>query len=459
MKLDDTIAAVSTPLGEGAIAIVRMSGPQAIAIADKVFSGKAKLSEASSHSVHHGKIIDPKTGQDFDEVLISMMRAPASYTTEDMVEINCHGGILVTRNILELLLRSGARLATPGEFTKRAFLNGRVDLAQAEAVVDVIRSKANLSLKVALGQLSGGLSKAIGEIRQNLIEALALVEAELDFSDQELEVNARDQALLPLEKAEKIASDLLRGGRIGQQLREGFTVVILGRPNVGKSSLFNAMLKLNRAIVSDIPGTTRDTISEEIELEGIPIRLVDTAGLRASRGRVEKEGVQRARHQMRRADLLLILLDGSEPLCKEDREILKDTERQAGFVVVNKIDLPTVLDKEVLERFARARPTLYTSARRGDGIENLAMAIGNELLNSHGPDLSEPLISKLRHQEALKKVVENAYRAYRGLKKGANEELVAVDLREALSALGEITGEVCNEEILDRIFSQFCVGK
>jgi tRNA modification GTPase len=459
MMLDDTIAAVSTPLGEGAIAIVRMSGPQAIAIADKVFAGKTKLSEASSHSLHHGKVIDPGSGQAFDEVLVSMMRAPATYTAEDMVEINCHGGILVTQKILGLLLETGARLATSGEFTRRAFLNGRMDLAQAEAIVDIIRSKADLSLKIAIGQLSGGLSEAVGEIRKNLLEALALVEAELDFSDQGLEVKARDQALLPLEKAERIASRLLRGGRIGQQLREGFTVVILGRPNVGKSSLFNALLKMDRAIVTDIAGTTRDTISEETEIEGVPVRLVDTAGLHAGCGLVEKEGVRRARNQMDSADLLLVLLDGSEPLCQEDRQILRETEDRTGFVVINKIDLPKALDMEVVESLAAAKLKIYTSAQRGDGLENLARAIGKELLNSQGPDISEPMVSRLRHQEALKRAAENIGRARRGLSKGVSEELVAIDLREALSAVGQITGEVYSEEILDRIFAQFCVGK
>lgn len=459
MVLKDTIAAVSTPVGEGAIAIVRLSGPQAIAIADQVFTGKDELSEAPSHSLHHGRVVDPHAGRLIDEVLVSLMRAPTSYTGEDMVEINCHGGLLITRTILELVLDSGARLATPGEFTKRAFLNGRMDLAQAEAVVDVIRSKADLSLKVALEQLGGELSKDIGEIRQSLVDALALVETELDFSDQELEASAREHALLPLKKAERIATRLLEGARVGQQLREGFTVVIVGRPNVGKSSLFNALLRANRAIVTAIPGTTRDTISEQIDLDGIPLWIVDTAGLHASEGLVEKEGVRRTRLQMDCADLLLVLLDGSEPLQEEDRQILQETEGRKGFVVINKCDLPKVLDFKALHGLQPFRRKFRTSAKKGDGLGDLARAIRRELFNGQGPDLIEPLVSRVRHQEALKSAAENICRARSELATGANEELVAVDLREALSALGQITGETCNEEILNRIFSQFCVGK
>jgi len=459
MVLEDTIAAISTPAGEGAIAIVRMSGPQAIAIADKLFMGKAKLEGAPSHSLHHGRIVDPQNGQFVDDVLVSLMRAPTTYTGDNMVEINCHGGLLVTRKILELTLGSGARLATPGEFTRRAFLNGRMDLAQAEAVVDLIRSKANLSMKVALDQLSGGLSREIGEIRQRIIEALAFVEVELDFSDQELDANARKQALFSLKGAEKSVSRLLRGARIGQQLREGFSVVIIGRPNVGKSSLFNTLLQTSRAIVTHIPGTTRDTICEQIELQGIPIRLVDTAGLHAGRGLVEKEGVRRTREQMNGAALLIVLLDGSEALRKEDRKILQETESRTRSVVINKMDLPRVLDSNELEKLSLGRLGMSISAKRGDGISNLVREIRRKLLDGQGPDVTEPLVSRVRHRDALKKTMRSIWRARRGLTRGTSEEVVAVDLREALLALGQITGETCNEEILEYIFSQFCVGK
>jgi len=459
MVLEDTIAAISTPAGEGAIAIVRMSGPQSIAIADKLFTGKTKLDQAPSHSLHHGRIVDPQKGQLVDDVLVSLMRAPRTYTGDDMVEINCHGSLLVTQKILELVLASGARLASPGEFTRRAFLNGRMDLAQAEAVVDLVRSKADLSMKVALNQLSGSLSREIGEIRQRLIEALALVEVELDFSDQELDANARGQAILSLKEADKSAARLLRGARLGQQLREGFSVVIIGRPNVGKSSLFNALLQTSRAIVTHIPGTTRDTISEQVELKGMPIRLVDTAGLHACRGLVEQEGVRRTREQMSCAALLIVLLDGSEALSKEDRQILQETEGKMRSVVINKMDLPRVLRSDELERLSPARQRIWISAKRGDGISNLVRDIQRKLLDGQGPDVTEPLVSRVRHREALKKTKRSIWRAHRGLSRGTSEEVVAVDLREALLALGQITGETCQEEILDYIFSQFCVGK
>ncbi len=459
MVLNDTIAAISTPVGEGAIAIVRTSGPRSIVMADRLFRGKNKLSAVHSHTVHHGQVVDPETGQVVDDVLVSLMKGPATYTGEDLVEINCHGGQLVTQKILQLVIRSGARLASPGEFTRRAFLNGRLDLAQAEAVVDLIRSKADVSLKVAMRQLSGGLSKDIAEIRRNLIDALALVETEIDFTDQELGIEAGDQAIVAMGGAEKIICRLLSGASIGEKLREGYTVVIVGRPNVGKSSLFNAMLQTNRAIVTEIPGTTRDTISESIELEGIPLRLVDTAGLHAGQGLVEREGVRRTRQQMSSADLLLVLLDGSESIRREDRRILKETESQRVFIVVNKIDLERVLDLKDLEKMLPSGRVFYTSAKQGDGLGDVAKAIKKELFNGHEPDVSEALVSNVRHRDALQGALENTCRARRQITASNKEELAAVDLREALSALGEITGETCNEEILDNIFSQFCVGK
>ncbi|KPL18997.1 MAG: hypothetical protein AMJ92_05380 [candidate division Zixibacteria bacterium SM23_81] len=459
MILEETIVAISTPIGEGAIAIVRISGPRAIALADKLFLGKVSLSAVPSHSLHHGKIVNPKTGALIDEVLVSVMKAPNTYTAEDMVEINCHGSILITRNILELVLDIGARLATPGEFTRRAFLNGRIDLAEAEAVIDVIRSKADLSLKVALDQLKGDLSGNFAEIRRNIIQALSVVEAGLDFSDQVSDIDACDEVLQPLKKAEKIITRLLCGSRIGQQLREGFVVVIVGRTNVGKSSLFNALLQTNRAIVTDIPGTTRDSISEQIELAGIPVRLVDTAGFHASSGIVEKEGIKRTRQQIESADLLLLMLDGSDALRKEDRCLLRETEKHSRLLVINKIDLPNLLDIGRLRGLPVPQKKIRTSAKRGDGIGDLAKIIRETMLNGQGPDVSEPIVTRVRHQQALKTTLRDIRRARRKVKRGGEEELLAVDLQEALSTLGQITGETCNEEILEHIFSQFCVGK
>jgi len=457
--IEDTIAAIATPPGEGAIAIVRLTGPRAIAIAGKVFQGRARLSDIATHTLQHGIIIDPRSGEAIDEVLTGVMHQPGSYTGEDMVEINCHGGQLLSQKILELLLRHGARLATPGEFTRRAFLNGRIDLLQAEAVVDLIRSRAELSLKLAQRQLSGQLSRQIDAIRQELIQSLAVVEAELDFSDQDLAVSASDQVQTPLLRVQQVIEQLLSGARLGEHLRAGFKVVLVGRPNVGKSSLFNALLETDRAIVTPLPGTTRDILAEDLSLAGLPIRLLDTAGLHAPEGLIEKEGVRRTRAQMVSADLLVVILDGSEHLMEEDREILLETEDHRNLLVINKSDLSVVIEAESLKKTCPAQRIMWTSATRGDGLRELSAAIREELCDGQGAQLAEPLISTARHREALERTSEMVRQALRQLQNGANEELVAVDLRSALEALGEITGETCHQEILDRIFSQFCIGK
>lgn len=457
--IEDTVAAIATPPGEGAIAIVRLTGPRAIATAERIFQGHAKLSDIDTHRLQHGAIVDPCSGEAIDEVLVGVMRQPGSYTGEDMVEINCHGGQLLAQKILELLLRHGARLATAGEFTRRAFLNGRIDLLQAEAVVDLIRSRAELGLKLAQRQLSGQLSRQINTIKQELVGALALVEAELDFSDQDLAVSVPDQAGPPLHRAGQAIDRLLDSAQLGEHLRAGFHVVLVGRPNVGKSSLFNALLGNERAIVTPLPGTTRDVLAEEMSLGGILVRLMDTAGLHAPEGLVEKEGVKRTRGQIELADLLIVILDGSEPLREEDREILWDTEGQRCLLVINKSDLSTAIEVEGLEKSCPKTRMLQTSATRGDGLKQLSSAIREELCDGKGALIAEPLISTARHREALEKTGEMIRQALRQLQNGANEELVAADLRDALQSLGEITGETCSQEILDRIFSQFCIGK
>jgi tRNA modification GTPase len=456
---EDTIAAISTPPGEGAIAIVRLSGRQAIPIADKLFRGKHRLVDVSSHTLHHGRMIDPQTGQEADEVLVAVMRAPATYTAEDVVEINCHGGALLAGRLLQLSTRHGARLAAPGEFTRRAFLNGRIDLLQAEAVADVIRSKAEMSLKVAHNQLRGGLSARLEKIRHNLLESLAQVEAGLDFSDQDLPDDMTEGARRPLVAAGEEVSRLLQWAGFGRHLREGFSVVLVGRPNVGKSSLFNALLQMDRAIVTPVPGTTRDIISEEISLGGLPVKMVDTAGLHAVEGLVEKEGVRRTREQMATADLLIIVLDGSEAMRPEDESILRETHSSRSLVIINKIDLPSALGRGWPDEEVLSRRILRASAARGDGMAGVSEAIVKALHNGHGPDAAEPVVTALRHQEALCKAEDRIRKAMEGFSNGTGEELVAADLRAALQAVGEITGQTCDEEVLDRIFSRFCVGK
>jgi len=458
-RSDDTIVAISTPRGEGALAIVRMTGCQAIPMADGVFQGHRALREATSHTVHHGLIIDPRGDRAIDDVLLSVMRAPGTYTGEDMIEISCHGGVLVTGKILQLLLRQGARLAAPGEFTRRAYLNGHMDLLQAEAVAEVIRSKTDAGLEAAQRQLRGGCSDRLKSIRRDLIESLALVEAGLDFSDQELPEDVAGRAGEPLSRSREALSKLLQGAQLGRQLREGFTVALVGRPNVGKSSLFNALLGSDRVIVAPTPGTTRDTVSEQISLKSLPVKMVDTAGLHAAAEQVDQEGVRRTRQQMEAADLLIVILDGSEPLQPEDIEILEETKGQKGLVLINKIDLPRMLAGRDMGGMGDSRPLIEASAKRGDGIDAAADVIGAALRNGHGNGAENPLVATLRHQEILRQALEAVRRAGRGMRAGAGEELVAEDIRDALSAMAEMTGPAGGQEVLDQIFHTFCVGK
>jgi len=456
---EETIAAISTPPGEGAIAIVRLSGNRAISLADEVFRGNCALSEAGSHTLHHGSVFDPRDGRAIDDVLAAVMRAPKSYTGEDMVEVSCHGGVLVTGKILQLLLRQGARLAAPGEFTRRAYLNGRMDLLQAEAVAEVIRSKSDLGLEIAQRQLKGGCSQRVESIRQDLVKALALIEAGLDFSDQELPAGMVERAQGPLMESREALAELLQGATFGRQLQEGFSVVLVGRPNVGKSSLFNALLGSNRVIVDAAPGTTRDSVSEQVTLQGLPVRLVDTAGLRDAVGTVEQEGVQRARRQMEGADLLVVILDGSERLTPEDSDILGQTADRQRLVVINKVDLPRALDEGPTGEMDVSRPLIETSAVYGQGIDTAIEAIGKALSNGNGMGGETPLVATMRHREILEQVLEAVRRAERGACNGAGEELIAEDVRRALEALSGMAGRTSDQEVLDQIFSTFCVGK
>lgn len=456
---EETIAAISTPPGEGAMAIVRLSGNQAISLADEIFQGKRKLSAADTHTLHRGRIVDPRDDQTVDDVLAAVMRSPRTYTGEDMVEISCHGGVLVTGMILQLLLRQGARLAAPGEFTRRAYLNGHMDLLQAEAVAEVIRSKTDLGLKIAQRQLKGGCSRRLEIIRKDLVEALALIEAGLDFSDQELPEDVVERAREPVQRSREELSKLLQGASFGRQLQEGFTVVLVGRPNVGKSSLFNALLGSDRVIVDAAPGTTRDSVSEQISLKDLPVRLVDTAGLHAADGVVEQEGVKRTRREMEKADLLIVILDGSEHLQAEDVEILSRSEEQKSVVVINKIDLPRALEGKPSGPMGVTRPIIEASAIRGDGVDKTIEAIGRSLSNGNGVGAEAPLVATLRHREILERALGAVRKAEQGIFGDAGEELIAEDLRGALEALAEMTGQISDQEVLDRIFNTFCIGK
>ncbi|HAQ8570622.1 TPA: tRNA uridine-5-carboxymethylaminomethyl(34) synthesis GTPase MnmE, partial [Enterococcus faecium] len=375
----DTIAAISTPPGEGAISIVRLSGDQAVQLADKVYqSGNKRLSEVPSHTIHYGHIVDPKSNQLVDEVMVSVMRAPKTFTREDVVEINCHGGIVVVNQILQLLLREGARLAEPGEFTKRAFLNGRVDLSQAEAVMDLIRAKTDKAMGLALNQLDGNLSALIRSLRQEILETLAQVEVNIDYPEYD-DVEELTTKLL-LEKAQMIQQRiqaLLATSKQGKVLREGLSTAIIGRPNVGKSSLLNHLLREEKAIVTDIAGTTRDVIEEYVNVRGVPLKLIDTAGIRETEDVVERIGVERSRKALAEADLILLVLNQSEPLTAEDEQLLEATSGLKRIILLNKTDLPAQLEQEKLKKLIENEPVFSISVAKNDGLDRLESAISD----------------------------------------------------------------------------------
>lgn len=458
--LDDTIAAISTPLGESGIGIVRLSGKDAIAIAERLFmSPKGKrLSDVRSHTISYGFIMDNLTGDKVDEVLVSVMKAPNTYTREDIVEINCHGGFLPLRKTLELTIREGARLAEPGEFTKRAFLNGRIDLTQAEAVADLIRSKTEFSQRVAIEQLRGSLSEKITGLRERLIDLSANIEAYIDFPDEDIEPATFDSIENELSSIIDELSQLSMTFEEGRFLREGIRVAIVGRPNVGKSSLLNALLKRDRAIVTEFPGTTRDIIEELLNIKGLLVRIMDTAGIREAHDMAEMEGVKRSLQAIDDADLAIVMVDGSRPLSDEDIYIIeKVREKGKRFILaINKSDLLTQPEKD----FQRAPVTLFISAKTGQGLDELKETIIN-LTIAKGRHTGQPLqiITNLRHKMAIDNATNSLKRALSDIKGSQPEEIVAISLREALDYLGEIVGAVTTEEILNRIFSEFCVGK
>lgn len=457
--IDDTIAALATPPGEGGIGIVRLSGSQAINIAARIFHPRQGpgLAASRSHTLRLGLIRDPGSGETIDEVLVSVMYGPHSYTAEDVVEINCHGGALATARVLQLVLRTGARLAEPGEFTRRAFLNGRLDLTQAEAVLEVIRARSNQGLKAALAHLQGHLSYKINELSAGLTGVLAALEASMDFPE---EVGPVDQEKLKdLRRILVGVGQLLASWEEGRLLSEGLKVAIVGRPNVGKSSLLNALLNQERAIVSNIPGTTRDTIEETLQLGGFTCRLIDTAGLRETADALESIGVARSKKAIEAADLVLMVIDLQAGIQEEDRRILDAVKDKHVIVTGNKRDL--VGDNyEGLATFAGDYPYVAISALTGAGLNELAQKVRELVLGGRAPRREdEPLITRVRHRDALEKCQEHLQSAIEAWEKGLPEDLIAVDLWAAVNYLGEITGATAREDILDRIFSDFCIGK
>jgi tRNA modification GTPase len=455
MFSEDTIAAISTPPGYSGIGIVRLSGRDAIKIADRVFCSRRnrRLSDTPSHRILYGHIFNPSDKETLDEVLVSIMKSPNTYTREDIVEINCHGGPVTLKRTLEILLDSGARLAEPGEFTKRAFLNGRIDLPQSEAVLDIINSLTEQSSKAAIEQLRGGLSDKIEAIRSNLINLTAIVEAYIDFPEEEIEPPA-------MQKLDKTASEvlqelnlLIKQARFGRVLREGLKTAIIGRPNVGKSSLLNALLEQDRVIVNETPGTTRDIIEEYLNINGIPVRIMDTAGIRESNDLVEKEGVQRSLRAMKEADLTLLVINGSEQLHETDMELINKSGTEKSIIVINKTDLPSKVPTDSFTDCTVVR----ISALRKTGLEKLKSGIAGKSLK--GEEFSgRTLVTNIRHVRALEKAQTSITSFITHLTE-LPPELLSIDLRETLDALGEVVGVTTTEEILDRIFREFCVGK
>jgi tRNA modification GTPase len=451
----DTIVAPATPPGEGGIGIVRLSGPEAESLTARFFRASRATERLESHYLYHGHLVGTD-GEVVDEVMVVLMRRPRSYTREDVAEIHCHGGGLLVRRILDLFIDAGARLARPGEFTLRAFLNGRIDLTRAEAVIDLIRARSQQACEVALSQLDGALARKLGEFRQHIADMLMQMEAAIDFPEEELELTGqetlgREAGILMADMDEILAS--FEAGRI---LREGLSILIVGRPNVGKSSLMNALLGEARAIVTEIPGTTRDTIEEDLVLGGLPVRLVDTAGVRSTRDPVEHEGVRRARAKVETADLVLLVVDGSTSPDGDDLLALEMCRQRDVLLVVNKCDLPSV---PLGERF-EGLPRVCVSAREGSGLADLNRYLHDHFVRGGSEEGRETvMLTERRHRQALVRAREAVGRFRSALVQGMSPEFGALDLRESLDALGEITGETTPDDILEKIFTRFCVGK
>ncbi len=465
MHNEDTIAAISTSIGQSGIGIVRLSGSKAFEIADRLFRSpkKKKIHETPSHRILYGNIINPANDEVVDEVLISVMRAPNTYTKEDIIEINCHGGVIPLRKVLELLLNEGARAAKPGEFTQRAFMNGRIDLAQAEAVLDVINSLTLQSQKTALRQLRGGLSVEIGTIREALIELTAFVEAHIDFPEEDIE----DLTLKKMEEmAGKIKASLeklIESSHYGMILRNGLKTAIAGRPNVGKSSLLNALLEHDRAIVTEMPGTTRDVIEEYLNIQGLPVKIMDTAGIRTVENIAEKEGVRRSLMAMEDADLVLLVLDGSTELHDTDRELIESSDAENTILVINKIDLPQKIDHPVSPLTkggikGGSIPIVRISAKKGVGLDELKQQIVDTALRGR-TECGTEVVTNTRHVHALEKTSVSINSFISGVLKNVSPEFLSIELRDALDAVGEIIGITTADDILNRIFSNFCIGK
>ena len=459
---EDTIAAIATPFGTSGTGKIRISGPQAYEIGDKLFrsvqEGK-KLKDAESYTAHYGFIYDPEEEKKIDEVVAIMMRKPRSFTGENVLEFDCHGGMTPLRAVLELVLANGARLAEPGEFSQRAFLNGRIDLAQAEAIIDIINSKTEKSLDIAVDQLSGKLSERVDEIKEIAVEVFAHLEAAIDYPEDEIEGFSPEKLDDKFNYIKEEIEKLLLSSRQGKIYKEGLKTVIVGKPNVGKSSLLNYFLEEKRAIVTDIPGTTRDVIEEYVNLKGIPLKIIDTAGIRETADKVEKIGVERTRKSAEKADLVLFMLDISQGLTEEDLQIYQLIKDKPVIIIVNKTDLPAQVDKKRIEQEFKEHSLLWISLLEEEGLEELRQKILNEILEEELSGEDNVIITKSRHKNALLKAKKAVERVIVSRETSMPYDFLTIDLKDCLNALGEITGETVADDIIDRIFSDFCLGK
>ncbi|EPH5564980.1 tRNA uridine-5-carboxymethylaminomethyl(34) synthesis GTPase MnmE [Staphylococcus aureus] len=456
----DTITSISTPMGEGAIGIVRLSGPQAVEIADKLYKGKHLLNDVPSHTINYGHIIDPESKEVVEEVMVSVLRAPKTFTREDIIEINCHGGILTINRVLELTMTYGARMAEPGEFTKRAFLNGRIDLSQAEAVMDFIRSKTDRASKVAMNQIEGRLSDLIKKQRQSILEILAQVEVNIDYPEYDDVEDATTEFLL--EQSKEIKQEinrLLDTGVQGKIIREGLSTVIVGKPNVGKSSMLNNLIQDNKAIVTEVAGTTRDVLEEYVNVRGVPLRLVDTAGIRETEDIVEKIGVERSRKALSQADLILFVLNNNEALTQEDYTLYEVVKNEDVIVIVNKMDLEQNIDINEVKDMIGDTPLIQTSMLKQEGIDELEIQIRDLFFGGEVQNQDMTYVSNSRHISLLKQARQTIQDAIDAAESGVPMDMVQIDLTRTWEILGEIIGETASDELIDQLFSQFCLGK
>lgn len=457
----DTIAAISTPPGEGGIGIVRLSGEEALEIVEKIYKqGNKRLSDQPSHTIHYGNVYQPKTNEKIDEVMVTIMRAPKTYTREDIVEINTHGGVHVTNKVLQTVLSAGARLAEPGEFTKRAFLNGRIDLSQAEAVMDVIRAKTDRAMHNAITQLDGNLSKLIKEIRQEILETLAQVEVNIDYPEYD-DVEEMTTQLLKektIDVKEQV-EHILQTAEQGKILRDGLATAIIGRPNVGKSSLLNSFAHFDKAIVTDVAGTTRDVIEEFVNVRGVPLRMIDTAGIRETEDEVERIGVSRSKQEIEQAELVLLIFDQNQSLTEEDFELLTLTENKERLILLNKMDLPQKLDVDQLLEKVDPNTVMPVSILNQQGIKEVEEKIVDLFFEGKTGEKDATYISNIRHISLLEQAVQSLEEVINGIKLGMPVDLVQIDLTRAWDLLGEVTGDSVQDELITQLFSQFCLGK